>query len=52
MRITKDIKLRAIKPFYHSTAIYSTDDIARKHCGHWFSKDTKRFFGARLRYPN
>lgn len=48
MRITKEIKLQAIKPAFHSTGIYSTNDIERKHCGHWFSKDTKRFFGSRI----
>ena len=30
------------------TDIYSADDIVRKHRGHYFSKDTMRFFKSKL----
>lgn len=48
MKVTKEEKLRALKPFYMVTDIYSADDIQRKHCGHWFSKDTMRFFKSKV----
>jgi hypothetical protein len=48
MRINKDAKLRAIRPNYLLTDIFSVDDIKRKHAGHFFSPDTMRFFKSRL----
>lgn len=48
MRINKDAKLRAIRPNYLLTDIFSVDDIKRKHSGHFFSPDTMRFFASRL----
>lgn len=48
MRVNKDAKLRAIRPNYMATNIYSVDDIKRYHKGHFFSPDTMRFFASRL----
>lgn len=48
MRITKAIKLDAIRPMFNITGFYSTGDIERRHKASWFSPDTKRFFGSRI----
>jgi len=48
MKITKQMKLDAIRPFHNITGIYSTNSIEVRHKGHWFSADTKRFFKSRV----
>lgn len=48
MRVTKEEKLRSLKPYFSVTNMWSVDDVKRKHCGHWFDKDTMRFFKSRL----
>jgi hypothetical protein len=48
MKITKQDKLAAIRPFYNVHGIFSVDDIRRKHRGYWFSPDTMRFFKSRV----
>ena len=48
MRITKDAMLKEIKPNYMKFNVYSVDDIVSKHKGHFFSKDTMRFFKSKL----
>lgn len=48
MRITKDQKKTAIRPFYGKLGIFSVDDIKSKHDGHWFSPNNMRFFRSRL----
>lgn len=48
MRITKDVMLKEIRPNYMKFNVYSVDDIVSKHKGHFFSKDTMRFFKSKL----
>lgn len=48
MRVTKEQKLQAIRPKYQETGVYDVSTIERLHVGHFFSKDTMRFFGSRL----
>lgn len=48
VRVTKEQKLQAIRPKYQETGVYSISTIERLHVGHFFSKDTMRFFGSRL----
>lgn len=48
MKLNKADKLRALRPNFMLTNIYSADDIRRAHRGYFFSPDTMRFFASRL----
>ena len=48
MRITKSVKLATIIPFYNVHGIYDVSDLERKHVGHFFDKDTMRFFKSKV----
>lgn len=48
MKTKKEEKLRAIKENYIKLDIFSVDDIKRKHTGHWFDKDSMRFFKSKV----
>jgi hypothetical protein len=49
--VTKKIKLEAIRENYIKLNIYTLNDIKNHHKGHWFSKDTMRFFKSRVSGP-
>ena len=46
--MTKEDKLRIIKPNYSKLNIYSISDVKRHHDGHWFSPETMRFFSSKV----
>jgi hypothetical protein len=48
MRITKDIMKNEIRPNFNILGVYHIGDVKSKHNGHWFSKDTMRFFKSRV----
>jgi len=48
MKLNKADKLRALRPNFMLTNIYSADDIRRMHRKHFFSPDTMRFFASRI----
>ena len=48
MKLNKADKLRALRPNFMLTNIYSVNDIKRAHRGHFFSPGTMRFFASRL----
>lgn len=50
MKITKEMKVRTLKPYYLKADIYSISDIERKAKGYFFSKDSMRFFRSRVLY--
>jgi len=48
MKITKKDKILALKTNYIKHGIYDISDIQRHHVGHWFDKDSMRFFRSKV----
>jgi hypothetical protein len=48
MKITKQEMLKALKPNYIKFNVYTIHDLPSLHKGHFFSKDTMKYWGSRL----
>lgn len=48
MKITKHEMLVTIRPYYNINQVYSINDIKSQHKGHWFDKETMRFFNTKV----
>lgn len=48
MKITKEEMERSLRANFMLHDIFSVSDMERKHYGHWFDRDTMRFFKSRI----